>query len=357
MIVPLLMPKTDEDINKRSRLGGGFLSLISGNLDIARGLLHPYEIKRAIWDLFVKDAPDFVLNGPAPDAVKALFVCAALEETDQIVLKEEMPIVEALSAAVAVPGLLPPESVERGWVATKTATEPQAFQVIDGAAVRTNPLPAFFDWCKHIGGRNLTNRLQREDGVSHSLHVVYSVPTGYDGSVQDARGIECPDIVRSAEIALQLARRRDTRQEVRQTNNLSRLEWHRRQLPNPEKKKTMVIFADEIAPRAEIDLGNELFPATKSCAHCGRRRWNNAETLYREEIRTSTATHPDFPCVDLLRQIAPRRAGVMGNCGGFRLCVTVAPAYSSIAQSRIPTMCSGVFCKRMAARKLPALKS
>ena len=314
-----LLPKTDRNGHKRSWLGGRFLSLISGNLDIARGLLHPYEIKRAIYDLFVKDAPDFVLHGPSPDAVKALFVCAALEETDQIVLTEEMPIVEALSAAVVVPGVLPPQCVERKWVASKTATEPKAFQVLDGATVRTNPLPAFFDWCKHLGDPGLTSLLQREDGVSRSLHVVYSVPTGYDGSVQDVAGIESPDIVESAQKALQLAKRRDTRQEVRQTNNLSRLEWHRRQLPNPVKKRTMVIFADEIAPREEIDLGNELSPDHEKLRRTvadGCRA--TLETLYREEILALRSGKPDLPCGDLLRSIAPRRAGAIGKCGGLK---------------------------------------
>ena len=312
-------PKSAEKSNKRSWLGGGFLSLISGNLDIAKGLLHPYEIKRAIYDLFVKDAPEFVLHGPAVEAVKALFVCAALEETDQIVLKEEMPIVEALSAAVVIPGLLPPQSVARNWVATRTATQPDNFQVIDGATVRTNPLPAFFDWCKHIGDPQLTNLLQREDGVTQSLHVVYSVPTGYDGSVQDAHGMGCPDIVDSAQTAIQLAKRRDTRQEVRQTNNLSRLEWHRRQLPNTQKKKTFVILADEIAPRQEIDLGNGLSPDHEKLRRTvGDGCRATLETLYRAEIRALSRGLAHVPCVDLLRQIAPRRAAAIGKCGGLQ---------------------------------------
>ena len=194
------------------------------------------------------------------EAVKALFVCAALEETDQIVLKEEMPIVEALSAAVVVPGLLPPQSVARNWVATRTATQPKASRYLMAPRYGQTLSRHSLTGVNTLAIPGLTSLLQREDGVSRSLHVVYSVPTGYDGSVQDVAWNRVPGHRRVCAEGNSTGKRRDTRQEVRQTNNLSRLEWHRRQLPNPEKKRTMVIFADEIAPREEIDLGNELSP-------------------------------------------------------------------------------------------------
>lgn len=227
-----------EPVKKRSGLMNFFLGVVSANLDITQGLLHPYQIQRALYDLFVKDAPDFViLKDKALNAtkvrVKALFVCAALEETEQIGLSDDMSVVDALTAAVAVPGLLPPRIVSREWVATATKTSPVSFKVIDGAAVRSNPIPAFFSWARtqsETGDRQLIEKLERPDVESPSLHVVYAVPTGYDGSIQDAPGMECPDIVTSAQKAIQMAKRRDTRQEVRQTNTLSRLEWVRRSM-------------------------------------------------------------------------------------------------------------------------------
>ncbi|WP_158945099.1 patatin-like phospholipase family protein [Granulicella sp. S190] len=303
---------------KRTWYGKLLLKVVADNLDITKGLLHPFEVRRAIYDLFVKGAPDFVLHGPPPDAVKALFVCAALEETDQIILKENMPVVDALTAALAIPGLLPPQAVGRQWIATQTATNPKTFQVIDGASVRTNPLPAFFDWCKRLSDPDLRECLMRKDGVTPSLHVVYNVPTGYDGSIQDAPGMPCPDIVLSAQTAIQLAKRRDTRQEVRQTNNLSRLEWHRRLLI-PDSPGVLIIFADEIAPRKQIDLGNDLSPdhdKLRCTVADGCRA--TLETLYREDIHLLRHGAAKVSCIKLLAHVAPRRAGAMTGCGGLK---------------------------------------
>jgi predicted acylesterase/phospholipase RssA len=303
---------------KRSWCGRLLLALISDNLDITKGLLDPFEMKLAIHDLFVKDAPEFVVKGPTPESVKALFVCAALEETDQIILRESMPVVQALTAALSIPGILPPQSVTPDMIATKTVTSPTSFQVIDGAAVRTNPLPAFFDWCKRISDPAVRERLVRLDGLTPSLHVVYNVPTGYDGSAQDAPGIDCPDVVRSAQNALQLAKRRDTRQEVRQTNNLSKLEWHH-QLLDPSARSVFVILADEIAPRKQIELGNDLSPdhdKLRGCVADGCRA--TIETLYREEIHALSQGAQSVPCVDLISTIALRRAGTVRDCGGLR---------------------------------------
>jgi predicted acylesterase/phospholipase RssA len=310
-------PKSDE-AEKRSWYGRLLIKLIAANLDIAKGLLHPFPMKLAIHNLFVKDAPEFVVTGPTPGAVKALFVCAALEETDQIILKESMPVVEALTAALSIPGILPPQSVPANLILTKTAKNPPSFQVIDGAAVRTNPLPAFFDWCKRIGDPAVRDRLLRPDGVTPSLHVVYNVPTGYDGSAQDAPGMDCPDVVLSAQNALQLAKRRDTRQEVRQTNNLSKLEWHH-QLLDPSADSVFVILADEIAPRKPIDFGNDLSPdhdKLRECVADGCRA--TLETLYREDIRKLGKGARSIPCVKLISKVALRRTGVIGKCGGLQ---------------------------------------
>jgi predicted acylesterase/phospholipase RssA len=124
--------------------------------------------------------------------------------------------------------------------------------------------------------------------------------------------------VLSAQKALQLAKRRDTRQEVRQTNELSRLEWHRRLLSS-EDDGVSVILADEIAPREQIDLGNELSPDhDKLRRNVGDGCRATLEALYREEIRELKHGAPNVPCVKLLSHIAPRRAGVMGKCGGLQ---------------------------------------
>ncbi len=293
-----------------------FLETISKNLDITKGLLHPYEAQRALYDLFVKDAPDYVLlkdRAPVPTKVrvKALFVCAALEETEQISLSDDMPVVDALTAAIAVPGLLPPQAVKREFIATEPKTDAAVFQVIDGAAVRSNPIPAFFNWCRvqQDDERKLVKGLERSDGTTPSLHVVYTVPTGYDGSIQNAPSMDCPDIVTSAQTALQLAKRRDTRQEVRQTNAISRLEWVRRAVCDPASGRPFTIFADEIAPNAEIDLGNQFAPdASRSRTAIADGCRKTMETLYRHEIATLLQhAANELPCATLLLSLPSRR--------------------------------------------------
>jgi predicted acylesterase/phospholipase RssA len=299
-------------------LAGWPAKVFSHNLGIAHGLLHSYEIKRAIYDLFVKGAPDYVKKGPGAGAVKALPVCAALEEVDQVILEDHMPIMEALTAAIAVPALLSPQKVPKEWIANQTETHPDFFRIIDGATVRTNPLPALFEWLKRIDKSDISTRLESKDLSTAKLHVVYNVPTGYAGSVQDAPGMECPDIVLSAQKALQLARRRDTRQEVRQTNTLSRLEWHRR-LIFPGTRRAFVVMADEIAPREEIDLGNELSPEGDSLRRIVADGCRAAlETLYHEQIRALGGEDGKVHCLQLIRAIAPRRANAVTECSGLR---------------------------------------
>lgn len=303
----------------RRMFGGWLAKIASDNLDISHGLLHSYEIKRAIYDLFVKGAPDYVKTGPGPGAVKTLLVCAALEEIDQVILKNEMPIMEALTASIALPGLLPPEKVHKRWIANKTITHPEFFRIIDGAAVRTNPLPAVFEWLKRIDTSEIATRLESGDLRTASLHVVYNVPTGYAGSVQNAPGMECPDIVLSAQKALQLSRRRDTRQEVRQTNTLSRLELQRRRV-FPGTRRAFAILADEIAPREEIDLGNELSPDRDSLRRVVADGCRAAlEMLYREQIGDLAGMGGKVHCLQLIRRIAPRRTNAVAECSGLRL--------------------------------------
>lgn len=293
-------------------------SLLDGNLDITRSLLHPYEIKRAIYDLFVKDAPDFTQQ-LSNAQVKAVFVCAALEEVNQVSLKETLDIGTALIAALAIPALLPPQKVDGAFLLTNptTANTGKTFHIVDGAAVRFNPLPAFFHWCKHAG-KSLTDKLERSDKTP-TLHVVYNVPTQYDGLALEAPGIPCPDIVESALNALKLERRRDTRQEVRQTNELSHLEWLRRQLQPNKDGSAMAIFADEIAPRQQIELGNVLSPDPDKLRRTiadGCRA--TLETLYTIQLAQQSHEGRDrVLCSDLLKTIAPRRKALLEKCGGL----------------------------------------
>lgn len=317
------------DAEKRTSLGTSLIGALSANLDISQGLLHPFQMQHALFNLFVKGAPPHVQNGPAPGAVKALFVCAALQEIDQISLNENYNVVDALTAALAAPGLLPPQkvSVDQPATAAAPASPTLHYDAIDGAAVRNNPIPAFFTWCRSQTP-DFLKLLERPTHQQCSLHVIYSVPTAYEGSIADAEPIPCPDIVDSAFIATRLARRRDTRQEVRQANTISRLEIIRREVQKnslrvsgsdapapdatqPTPKRIFSIFADEIAPRQDIDYGNDLAPDStrlRTIVADGCRI--SLETLYHQEIQAlgGVTSGASVPCPALLSSIAPRRA-------------------------------------------------
>ena len=313
---------------KRSAAATSIIEAISANLGIAQGLLHPFEIQRSLFNLFIKGAPDYVKNGPAQDAVKALFVCAALQETEQISLKETCKVVDALTAALSAPGVLPPQKVAVKDVNAVDGppVDLDFYDVIDGAAVRNNPIPAFFHWCRSAD-LGLLQRLERPMDRACSLHVVYSVPTGFDGSIAKSGSIDCPDIVDSAFIALRLAKRRDTRQEVRQANTVSRLESIRRHVSKAPTYTTQqgpnsmfTIFADEIAPREDIDFGNDLAPDSlklRTTVADGCR--GSLETLYYKEIRSLLVPQKEktISCAMLLTKIAPRRKHAIRNSPGL----------------------------------------
>ena len=298
-------------------------------LDITKALLHPYEAQRQLYDLFLADAPAFASQPPLSSDVHLLAVCAALEQKEQVWLKEDVDVVEALTAATAIPGIFPPCLMQEDKIRSHFDEEQErtsSFQIIDGSAIRTNPIPAFFGWCKQTENRSYVDRMEARSEHSPSLHVVYNVPIGYNGSVQDAPPLSCPDIVDSAELALQLEKRRDTRQEVRQTNYASRLEAVQRAVSGTSAKEfgPFVIYADEIAPEKDIGSGDLLSPRPKKLmkiVSSGCRA--TLESLYRDKIHALGGSAP-VVCSRLLATVAKHRdptasghvTGLPEVCGG-----------------------------------------
>jgi len=160
-----------------------------------------------------------------------------------------------------------------------------AVDVVDGAAVRSNPIPAVFDWCNLDENREVARALEDKgsgEKNSATLHVIYNVPIDRPGSLTDAPPKESIDIVDSALASLELEKQRDTGQEVRQTNFLSGLEKIRERTlgGNMPGRTIFKIFADEIAPELEtLELRaarhpseSEEFLVARVLAHCLEQR-------------------------------------------------------------------------------------
>ena len=321
----------DPQTGKRPTAFGTFLkrqgSRVFRQLDMATALLSPYEATRQLHDLFLARSPQ---PDPVTD-VRLLIMCAALEATEQICLEEDMPLLDRLTAATAVPGIFPPQVVDTRFLA-KSVLEARAranqppldhFHLIDGAAVRSNPIPAFFEWCKqavHIpADAAIVNALEATASPHAALHVVYNVPTGYDGDASQAPPPEDLDIVSSAQLALALEKRRDTRQEVRQTIYTSDLHTIRNKVAATDSSRSpFILYADEIAPRTEIDNGSSLDPDPARLMRTVADGCRAAlETLYQPEIQ-AIAVNGHASCATLLsRNGGRRRADANGVLAGL----------------------------------------
>ena len=177
----------------------------------------------------------------------------------------------------------------RNWV---DADGLDHLDLVDGAGISQNPLNSFFAWLKDRQGE--AEESKKKDAIVKTLcegnasdpriHVVYNVPVQPYTPEGDAAEPERMNIVEVAFVSGELARRRDTRQEARQTNFTSQLESYVRE--GGGRTKALPIFADEIAPERDITFDNSLDPRPdeiRKAAAAGCRR--TLETLYRDELR------------------------------------------------------------------------
>ena len=340
----------------RFRVGGAIRHLLT-ELGVVRGLLHRYTLHRRLFGLFcerpddqegpvVGSPPEFGQQAQFPGSMHLLLVAAPLQEikglnNQQLWGAPGTPIVNALLAALAVPGLFPPlQLTEPGqvdqWLSKRCGgAQPKRLDLIDGAAVRQNPLPALFSWLE--GHPTVANELSGESPSEIGIHLVYNVPTE---PYQQERGEEPPErvnIVTAALTSLELSRRRDSKLECRQTNFVSEMELWVRTMEKVQPQRAagvaasasmssvssletsteetaasafpaFPIFVDEIAPERDIKFENYLAPDRKDLlksAACGCLR--SLETLYRERLRVLQTSQP-VDCADLLRQVSPDRS-------------------------------------------------
>jgi len=191
---------------------------------------------------------------------------------------------------MATPGIFPPVRVKGADA-----------ELIDGVAVRQNPLPALFDWLKLDENVDLARRL--EHGTAPTIHVVYNVPIDAYNP-KPGEGESPIDIVEAAFASMELARRRDTRQEVRQTNETAGLA---RCLDRPGP--LLKISAQEIAPERDLAFHNPWDPKPREVLAAAAGGCRAAmERLYEREIAKYGGDTGKIGCSQLLGILTPERA-------------------------------------------------
>jgi len=307
----------------RSSLTDWLASQLLGGLGLSSGFLHDYRLHATLLRLFADNPSEPKEPTLKSDPFHLILVATALQivtwkgrrvKSQQVWAEIGTPLTTALRAALRIPGLYAPlrlserRDIEH-WV---DADGLEYLDLVDGAGISQNPLSALCAW---FGDHpEVGDRLSGTHPDDRRVHVVYNVP------IEPYKpGGGRPDrinIVQSAFISRELERRRDTRQEFRQTNFMSELELYVRQ--GGGKTGVYPIFVDEIAPEHDITFKNNLDPKSSEVRLVAAAGCRNAlETLYRDELRIFG--RDPIQCHTLLRKIAPRRANhISAGCPGVQ---------------------------------------
>lgn len=319
------------------------------NLDIERSIVSDFPLLLKLFRLFE-------LQGKSPKLKECKFpvlmVAAPLQilpsatgshycdGPNQLWAKtdSDLTVVRALRACVGSAPWFAPWSVGKkdpgdpmerdpisAWVRSSTAVE--RLDIVDGSAVRHNPLPALFRYLKDHP--DVAEKLN--DPGAH-VHLIYDVPIrwkpepaqlGVDPFTAEPR---LPNIVETGFDGMRLAHRRDSRLEVLRTNLLTQVEEHLRILTGCDSFSTVhTIKVNEIAPEDELILQNELNPTeTELLTHVASGCRRTLSVLYKKEIE------PNTNCWEFLRKRATNRrweevgsTGVPGLAEVCRHCTRV----------------------------------
>jgi predicted acylesterase/phospholipase RssA len=312
---------------KKGRRPSYFLDPLLSDLGMKTGLITNFYLRNELTDLF--GAPSIVDQKPMPVVLVAapleiLKVKGAPAPTFLLSANTGANLVDALCTAMAIPGLLPAKCLDSAkgneandWWPDKQhdlGHPPAKLHLVDGAAVRQNPLPALIDYLKRnpeIAEKVAAKPGSREKEPKASIHIIYSVP------LSGPKQAVCPlpdkdaNIVDVAFTSLRLARRRDTQMEVEQMEAISKLQAEidlfseRGQVDEQQgTPKTLKLFADEISPERDSPFDNSLNPShdavMKQVAEGCRR---TLQVLYREELQG----RGQVSCPAFIRQVAPHR--------------------------------------------------
>lgn len=251
--------------------------------------------------------------------------------------------------------------VEGGSPSQATELAPNRLDLVDGAVIRQNPLPALFNYIRRNQGiiEHLDGSILRDARV----HVVYNVPTQaapsatktddassekQDGLPMDVKKTasistgdgkaktddKLNDIVDVALLSLRLAQRRDINLEIEQTNFIARLAYEinkftKEKPQDPalskraESSDIFPIFADHISPPKELSFANLIAPKRDEVLdHAAAGCKAALEQLYSSQIKSNGGK---VDCKAFLRAVRKTQQGDFGLpeiCGRCDGCLT-----------------------------------
>jgi predicted acylesterase/phospholipase RssA len=320
-------PRVPKATNGKPTLTDRLLGRLLANLDIERSLISDFPLLLKLFRLFedkghspkLRDCklPILLVAAPLqilPSKVGSHAGMHGGDGPNQLWPKPggTLSIVRALRACLSVAPWFSPwpvpdprdpnqESIA-DWVSDPTTV--QHLDLVDGAAVRHNPLPALFRYLKDNPkvAAALNDRHAR-------VHLIYDVPirwkpetpqTSVDPDEPEPR---LPDIVETGFNGIRLANRRDSRLEVIRTNFLSDIERNLRDATgSPTAPPVHIVKVNEIAPEDELRLKNQLNPTeTELLTHIAAGCRRTLSVLYADEISPGTR------CWEFLRKRANNR--------------------------------------------------
>ena len=301
--------------SSRGGLGGAHGSLFRA-LGIDRGLLRDYHLHRRLLELF--GDPDSTTGQPVKDveiregSPNIVIVAAPLERVRSRVPNSKdskyevfaapgrVTLVQALRAALAKPGLFSPvEADPEQWgidpeeVHWPSPRSKGKLHLVDGSVFRQTPLPGLLSWMRYSPAARAGNRVGR-------VHIFYDVPIEAKPTPDNREKV---NIFEAAGESMNLARRRDTRQQAHHVRFVSRLG---RLIPETETSGSRPFPLDvtEIAPEDDISFENVLDPKRPEVlAQAARGCRRTLEALYGGEC----GVEGDVVCGTFLSSIAPAR--------------------------------------------------
>ena len=400
VIALLLMAFAVDDESRDS-----FLNYLFKHVEMNRHIVHDYHLNYALTSLFGENG----VSPPLKDApFPLLLVAAPLQsvggkmENNQLWARtdpksDEPKLVDVLRAALAASPVFDPFQVERDKIGAwykpaagpgdkntelkdnisarnavtsnstgshptsqpqKTAA-PTRLDLVDGAVIRQNPLPALFNFIRR--NRGIVKPLEGTSVRDARVHVVYNVPgqaspakTSPDaGPVPAQHGLsqdankpatenvpkakadhKLNDIVDVALMSLRLAKRRDIYLEIEQTNFIARLAREINKLAkehprDPELRKKaessdiFPIFADHISPPRELSFQNLIAPKREEVLkHAAAGCKATLEQLYSIQIENNGGTVDCKQFLGAVRKTEAESFGIPEICEHCDRCLT-----------------------------------
>ncbi len=256
------------------RAAHGLLSSVG----MKRGLLSEFHLRLALSRLLAphQEAGDAAAGGPLITRNALPYPLIVASPLQQVVKAEAgkapravpaiqawarpgVPLEDALVSALALSPILAPQPATGGvarWLPDGMALKcgGDRLDLVDGAAIRQNPIPALFEFLAETREVRLS-----PSRTARAIHVVHSVPVQArdgDGRLPEDRS----GIVQIGAKSLGLSHRLDTNLEVDQTNFLSDVQALIKDREGEAQSRLVVAYADEIAPSRDLAYRNWLDP-------------------------------------------------------------------------------------------------